>query len=453
MASEEGRGARLPHVPGLDGLRGLALIGVLLFHANATIRGGFLGVDLFFVLSGFLITSLLLAEHAATGRIALSSFWVRRARRLFPALLSLMPAIALYAAFVAKPSELSALRGDALATLGYVANWRAIFSHKSYWELFTSPSPLEHTWSLSIEEQFYVVWPLLVVATLKWGSARSVRFVALGLALVGMALTLALFQPGHTTRVYMGTDTRMVGILLGAALATVVPPGTLLSPGSVRTFDLLGLAAIGLLGAAWWGMTGDKSLLYRGGLWVTEIAALVLIVCATQKGLVARVLSLRPLRFAGMVSYGVYLWHWPVDVTLTSERVHLHGFLLHTVQLLVTFGIAWVSYRYFERPILTKGVPFGRPMYVVPAAVLVSVLLPKLVSRRRGRSSRTRPSIGSSFWATPRRARSPGRSGEPELRGSSSSSTTWMAARCSPTRAEGSRGPSSPRRFGRTRRW
>jgi peptidoglycan/LPS O-acetylase OafA/YrhL len=384
MVAEEGRGARLSHVPALDGLRGLALIGVLLFHANATLRGGFLGVDLFFVLSGFLITSLLLAEHASTGGIALSSFWVRRARRLFPALLSLMPAIAAYAAFIAKPSELAGLRGDALATLGYVANWRAILSHKSYWELFTSPSPLEHTWSLSIEEQFYVVWPLVVVATLRKGSPRTVRLVALGLALVGMGITLALFQPGHTTRVYMGTDTRMVGILLGAALATVAPPGTLLSPKAVRSFDALGFIALVLLGAAWGWMTGDKSLLYHGGLWVTELAALVLIVCATQKGLVARVLSLRPLRFVGMVSYGVYLWHWPVDVTLTRERVHVHGFLLHAFQLAVTFGIAWVSFRYFERPILTRGLPFGRPIHVVPVAVLVSVLL--VVHGTRARS-------------------------------------------------------------------
>jgi peptidoglycan/LPS O-acetylase OafA/YrhL len=136
------------------------LLGVLAFHANGALPGGYLGVDLFFVLSGFLITRLLLAEHRATGRIDLWSFWVRRARRLFPALLALMPAIGLYATVVSTPAELAGIRADAVATLGYVANWHAILSDRSYWELFLSPSPLEHTWSLAIEEQFYVVWPL-----------------------------------------------------------------------------------------------------------------------------------------------------------------------------------------------------------------------------------------------------------------------------------------------------
>ncbi|HEY1533463.1 MAG TPA: acyltransferase, partial [Polyangiaceae bacterium] len=136
---------RMRHVPALDGLRGIALLGVLLFHANGALPGGYLGVDLFFVLSGYLITSLLLAEHAQTGRIALSAFWVRRARRLFPALLSLMPAIAVYGRYFARPDELRSLRAQALATLGYVANWQTIFEHKSYWQLFSSPSPLEHT--------------------------------------------------------------------------------------------------------------------------------------------------------------------------------------------------------------------------------------------------------------------------------------------------------------------
>jgi len=169
--------ARLPHVPALDGLRGVALLGVLFFHANGALAGGYLGVDLFFVLSGFLITSVLLSEHQETGRIVLWTFWQRRARRLFPALLSLMPFIAIYGRFFAAPSELTRLRGDALATLAYVANWRAILSEKSYWDLFAQPSPLEHTWSLSIEEQFYVVWPLAVALLLRRRCSWCSRFV------------------------------------------------------------------------------------------------------------------------------------------------------------------------------------------------------------------------------------------------------------------------------------
>ena len=211
------------HLPALDGLRGLALLGVLLFHAGGALTGGYLGVDLFFVLSGFLITSLLLAEHHATGRIALGAFWTRRARRLLPALRALMPAVALYGRYLARPEELHALRADALATLAYVANWRAIVSHHSYWDLFTSPSPLEHMWSLSIEEQFYLVWPLLVGGLLatplaaRRGPARALLTTVVFLALASVATTTLIYSSEATSRVYLGTDTRAAGILAGAA--------------------------------------------------------------------------------------------------------------------------------------------------------------------------------------------------------------------------------------------
>jgi len=364
-------------VPALDGLRGVALLGVLFFHANNALPGGFLGVDLFFVLSGFLITSLLLAEHETNGHIGLSAFWVRRARRLFPALLSLMPAIALYGWFFAKPDELRGLRGDALATLGYVANWRAIFSHKSYWELFASPSPLEHTWSLSIEEQFYVVWPIVVTLLLRRGSRRAVLGVALVLTVVSVAATLALYNPAETSRAYLGTDTRAAGILLGAALASVARPGSEVTGRSARVLDALGIiAAIGL-GVAWWKLTGQTAFLYHGGLWLTEVAGLVLIVCAMngRRTVVGRVLSWQPLTLLGTISYGVYLWHWPVNVVLTSARLHVRGLPLHAIHFALTLLIAGVSYRFLEQPIRQRGLPFGRPLYMVPAAVALSVLL------------------------------------------------------------------------------
>lgn len=350
---------------------------MLFFHANGALPGGYLGVDLFFVLSGFLITTLLLAEHRDTGRIALSAFWVRRARRLFPALLSLMPAVAIYSQFFAKPGELQGLRADALATLAYVANWRAIFSHKSYWELFAAPSLLEHTWSLAIEEQFYVVWPLVVVLVLRRGASRSILVLALALTALSMAAMLALFDPAHVSRVYLGTDTRAAGILAGAALATVLSPNTTFQTRTVRLFDVLGTASLLGLGLAWWKLSGEDPFLYCGGFWLTELAVLVLIVCAVMgsKSLVARALSWRPLTLIGMISYGVYLWHWPVNVFLTSERVHVHGLWLHVLQFATTFAIAIVSYRLLEQPIRKRGVPFGRPVYMVPAAVALTVLL------------------------------------------------------------------------------
>jgi peptidoglycan/LPS O-acetylase OafA/YrhL len=371
------RPARLRHVPALDGLRGLALLGVLLFHANGALAGGYLGVDLFFVLSGFLITSLLLAEHREAGRIALGVFWIRRARRLFPALLSLMPVVALYGRYFARREELQAVRAQALAALAYVANWQAIFRHQSYWQLFAAPSPLEHTWSLSIEEQFYVVWPILVSLVLRRRGARTLLIVCLALSALSMAATLFLFDPGNTTRAYLGTDTRMAGILFGAALATVLSPDARFASRTVRALDALGVVALLGLGVAWASLRGTNPFLYHGGFWLTELGALCLIACAVagERSLVARALAIRPLTWLGTISYGVYLWHWPVNVFLSTERTHLHGFGLHALRFALTFAIALVSYRFLEQPIRKHGVPFNRPLYIVPAAVALSVLL------------------------------------------------------------------------------
>ena len=381
------------HLPALDGLRGLALLGVLLFHADGALPGGYLGVDLFFVLSGFLITRLLLAEQRETGQIALGAFWSRRARRLFPALLSLMPAVALYGRYLAKPSELHALRADALATLAYVANWRAIVSHHSYWDLFTSPSPLEHMWSLAIEEQFYLVWPLVVGSLLatplarRRGPERTLLRAVLLLGLASALATTLLYSAQTTSRVYLGTDTRAAGILAGAALACVTArEGAELPRQQVRLLDLAGLAATLLLGAAWALLDGQQPFLYRGGLWLTELLTLVLIRCALEgeRSFVARALSFRPLRWVGTVSYGAYLWHWPVDVVLDGARTSLHGLQLQALRIVVTFLISALSYRLLERPIRERGVPFGRPSFVVPAVIVCAVLLVVRATDARG---------------------------------------------------------------------
>ncbi|HEY3500116.1 MAG TPA: acyltransferase [Polyangiaceae bacterium] len=363
-------------MPALDGLRGVALLGVLAFHADGLLRGGYLGVDLFFVLSGFLITRILLAEQRATGRIDLASFWTRRARRLFPALLALMPAIALYARFVAPAAELANIRADAFATLGYVANWRAIVSQHSYWDLFRSPSPLEHTWSLAIEEQFYVVWPLVVVFVLARFGVRALLLVAAGLALLSMLAMSALFDPEHTMRAYYGTDTRAAAILAGAAFACVTLRAPVAEGGPARLLDIGGALALAGLGWAWWAIDGHDYLLYRGGFWLSELFALLLLACALagRRSLVARLLSVAPLRALGTVSYGAYLWHWPVNLVLTAERCHAHGLTLLALRTAVTLGIAALSYRFLEQPIRRHGVPFGRARSVVPAAFAAACL-------------------------------------------------------------------------------
>ena len=392
--SSTAHSARPRHLPALDGLRGLALLGVLLFHANGALPGGYLGVDLFFVLSGYLITSLLLAEQRATGRIALGPFWIRRARRLFPALLSLMPIVAIYGRYFARKEELLTVRAQALAALAYVANWQAIFRHQSYWQLFAAPSPLEHTWSLSIEEQFYVVWPLLVSLLLRRRTERTLLGACLALSLLSMAAMLVLFDPGNTTRAYLGTDTRMTGILLGAALATLISPNAHLSARTARALDGGGLLAALGLGIAWATLRGTNPFLYHGGFWLTELAALVLIACAIagERSLIARALAIRPLTWLGTISYGVYLWHWPVNVFLSTERTHLHGLSLHALRFTLTFAIAIASYRFLEQPIRRHGVPFNRPLYIVPAAVALSVFLVVHATYAEGRSEPPAPS-------------------------------------------------------------
>jgi len=392
--SSQAHSPRLRHLPALDGLRGLALLGVLLFHANGALPGGYLGVDLFFVLSGFLITALLLAEQREAGRIALGAFWVRRARRLFPALLSLMPVVAIYGHYFARKEELLTVRAQALAALAYVANWQAIFRHQSYWQLFSAPSPLEHTWSLSIEEQFYVVWPLLVSLVLRRRTERTLLGVCLSLSALSMLAMLHSFDPGNTTRAYLGTDTRMTGILLGAALATLVSPNTQFGARAVRALDVCGLLSALGLGVAWATLRGTNPFLYRGGFWLTELGALALIACsiAGPRSIVARALAIRPLIWLGTISYGVYLWHWPVNVFLSTERTHLHGLPLHAVRFALTFAIAIASYRFLEQPIRKHGVPFKRPLYIVPATVSLSVFLIVHATHAEGRSERPMPS-------------------------------------------------------------
>ncbi len=349
-----------------------------MFHADGLLKGGYLGVDLFFVLSGFLITSILLAEQQKRARIDLGAFWVRRARRLFPALLSLMPAIAIYAWVFAKRDELAGLRGDTLATLGYVANWREIFGNKSYWDLFVAPSPLEHTWSLAIEEQFYVLWPLIVtlVLVVLHRSRKFMLGMTLVFALASACAMLAVYDVDHTSRAYFGTDTRAVAILVGAAFA-MAREGRSITSRMVRALDVVGLLSILGLGVAWVKLDGQDPFLYRGGFWITEVAALVLIACATAptESLIARALSWRPLARLGTISYGVYLWHWPIDCVLTLDRVHVAPITLNLLRVALTLAIALVSERLLERPIRANGLPIRYPIIVTLLTFAAAALL------------------------------------------------------------------------------
>ena len=364
------------HVRPLDGLRGAAVAAVVLFHGGHLV-GGWLGVDLFFVLSGFLITSLLLEERAAHGGIALGAFWARRARRLLPALFLMLAGVGVYALVFAAPNELSQLRADGLATLGYVANWHQIAHGTSYWDLFRAPSPLEHTWSLAIEEQFYLVWPLVVVAVLAWRrSVRGVLVAAAGGAAASFAAMLLLYTPGaDPQRVYMGTDTRASSILLGAALAALIAQrGWTPRRVSRIGIEVAGVVALGFLAWAWWRLSGSTPAVYEGLLLACSAAGVLVIAAAAhpRRGPIAWLCSWRPLCALGLISYGVYLWHWPVDLVVTSSRVGVHGWALTAVQAAITLAIALASYRLVEQPIRHGALRGWRIRTLTPVAVGVT---------------------------------------------------------------------------------
>ena len=309
----------------------------------------------------------------------------------------------LYASFFAHESELASLRNDAFATLAYVANWRAILSNKDYWELFQNPSPLEHTWSLAIEEQFYVVWPLLVtliLVVLKKGR-RTLAVTSLVFALASVVTMIVLYTEESTARVYLGTDTRAVGILLGAVLAAMFSPGSTLPTRVVRLLDVLGLGAIGVLGWAWYSLEGDSPFLYRGGFWITELLCLLLILLGVvgNVSLWARAFSLPPLVWLGTFSYGIYLWHWPINCIITPERFGSWA-VVHALRFTLTFAVAFLSYRYYEAPIRSRGIFFGRAVFVVPSAVVACLSVIFLTTRTRVGTAATLAGAGRTKSAT-----------------------------------------------------
>lgn len=343
----------LAYSPALDGLRAVSVIVIMLYHGGTTwFSGGFLAVDVFFVLSGFLITSLLLVEHERFGRLDLAAFWGRRARRLLPALFLMLVAVLIYSAFL-RGQAATTIRSDALATLFYVSNWWFIASGNSYFAQFQDPSPLTHTWTLAIEEQWYLFLPLVLVFLLP--RLRSRRRLAIGfgvLALLSAAEMAWLASPATDgSRVYYGTDTRLQSLLIGATLAAVLTPGLLerlrVPARWAGPVALLGVLALMVV------VTERTSWLYEGGflLFSTVTAALLIAVQARPQGLVARALSLPPVVWIGKISYGLYLWHWPVYVVLSPARTGADGGTLLAVRFIVTFALATASFYWVEMPI------------------------------------------------------------------------------------------------------
>ena len=355
---------RIPYVPALDGLRGAAVLAVVLYHAEFGLfghqlsLGGFLGVDAFFVLSGFLITSLLLREIESTGTLSFGRFWAHRAKRLLPALFITLFGIALFSQFVATPDVLDQIRGDSIWSMFYVANWHFVLSDSSYFAMFAFKSPLQHTWSLAIEEQWYLIWPPIVFLVMRWKrSPRAVLWLSVGLCVASMVWMALLFTPGKDpSRVYYGTDTRAQSLLVGAALAAAVACGLKVATRTGRLALNASAVAVAIVLGWFWSRTPDTSdWLYTGGFLFLALGVGLIIFCITQEGdepnPVRAVLAWTPLRALGLISYGVYLYHWPLYVLLNPERTGLTGMRLLALRLVVTIAVATASYFFVERPI------------------------------------------------------------------------------------------------------
>src|SRR5215217_3875508 len=338
------------YMPGLDGLRAIAVLAVIAYHLNpAWAPGGLLGVGVFFTLSGYLITDLLLGQREATGRLQLGDFWLRRARRLLPALFLMLAFVVAWVTLLDR-SLLPGLRGDVLAAVGYVSNWWNIVREASYFARFGPPPPLDHLWSLAVEEQFYLIWPWLL-----WLGLRYVpwRYTLAGLTLAGVALSAAamalIYEPGvDPTRVYEGTDTRAFGLLIGAALAMVWPSRRLRADLITVPWRIV-LDVVGLL---IWRTSQYSPFLYHGGIVVLSVATAATVAAmvhpASRLGVAV---GWTPLRWLGVRSYGIYLWHWPIIVLTAPGLEQKPSLSLQGLQVAATIVVAALSWRFVEEPI------------------------------------------------------------------------------------------------------
>lgn len=370
------RGQGLRYVPALDGIRAIAVLAVMFFHfGQGWIPGGYLGVDVFFVLSGFLITTLLV-EHAPKPFSA-RVFWARRARRLFPAL-ALMLVIVLIYASVTPPLEQATIRGQGIATVFYVNNWWLLITGSEYFQAFQQASPLLHTWTLSVEEQWYVLLPLLLFVLV--GLRRFRWRVILGLlsvlGVLSVAWTIVLAVKGASAdRLYLGTDTRAQQLLLGGALAVL--GARAVACGHERMYfagrfggraGAVGLSAIVAMYSFW-----PEGEYVAVQLPVVAVAAAMLIVGVLTPGSwVSRVLATEPLRRVGLISYGLYLWHWPISVMLGDDATNA----VTPMRLILTFVIAAASYRWLEMPVRRGRLGLrwllALPLVLVPLAFLTT---------------------------------------------------------------------------------
>jgi peptidoglycan/LPS O-acetylase OafA/YrhL len=432
-ANAPGGHPTLSRIRGLDGIRALSVLAIIGFHTGlSSVPGGFYGVDSFFVLSGFLITSLLVKEWAGTGTIRLRRFWAGRARRLLPALFLLVAVIGIVLTVVPSILATPHILGDALSAIFYVSNWYSIHAGASYFSLSSQPSPLLHTWSLAIEEQFYLVWPLVVLGVLKLGTAyraphsrrlagrrarrraarraqrRAIPVLGGGRLLLGgptparadpawvrrrrlhllfavaclgslaSALLMVLEAPdGYTSRAYYGTDTRAQALLVGAAIAIGL---ALWREGSsrpwfTRTASVLALAGVAGTVVLWATTSETSTFAFSGGFMLASLAAggVVLGCAVAPRSVVVRLLELPPLPQGGRISYGIYLWYWPVVLVMSGQRLHLSPYPLFLARVAVTAAIAAVSYELVEMPIRRGALTRWRSWVAAPVGAAIAI--------------------------------------------------------------------------------
>ena len=374
--------SRVPYLPGLDGMRALAVAAVIVYHTNnGWLPGGFIGVEVFFVISGYLITLLLIGEHEKTGRIRLKEFWMRRARRLLPALFLMMSLLMIYTAIFERDT-LGKLRGDVIAGVAYVTNWYQIWTGAGYTALLDF-APLRHLWSLAVEEQFYLVWPLVMVALMRLGRRRLPeisRWLVVAALLIAV-ITGLLYHPGQLgtpevapeafwsvgghpvskmDALYLSTFTRATGLLLGAALAMIWRPVAVMRGpmrGKGPLLDVLAVLGLGALGALAWFLHVQVDghadpWLFRGGFLATDFATLLVIVAVTHRGAkMGMFIGVQPLNWIGTRSYGLYLYHWPIFQIIRGNAGATLTVPEFVGAMVVTCIITELSYRYVEMPI------------------------------------------------------------------------------------------------------
>lgn len=371
------------YIPGLDGLRAMSVLAVIAYHLDVKwAQGGLLGVGIFFVLSGYLITDQIIMDWRTQGRLFIVDFWIRRARRLLPAMVAMLLFVACWLLFI-DPSRLQALHGDFLTSLLYVNNWYLILHEASYFESFGPPSPIGHMWSLSIEEQFYLLWPVVLVLGIKLVLRRGRLMLWILLCAVTSALAMAfLYEPGtDPSRVYYGTDTRAFGLLIGAALAVIWPSWRLhgrITHSARSLLDAIGGLGMFLIIVLMCVVNEYDDFLYRGGfVYLSILTALVIATLVHPASRLGGILGWRPIAWIGKRSYSLYLWHYPV-IILTNPSIHT-GQLSMThilMQLLATVVLAALSYTYIEEPIRRGNLRAGLQMVRKRRLGLLAVILP-----------------------------------------------------------------------------